>query len=55
LLERDDTKRKLGASSIVVICGMAKAFRTTFSSAEYASVRQLGDEYTRRTPRNVAR
>jgi hypothetical protein len=55
LLERDDTKRKLGAHSIVVICGMTKAFRTTFSSADYASVRQLGDEYTKRMPRSVAR
>jgi hypothetical protein len=33
--------------------GLAKPFRTKLSSADYAEVRALGDEYRSRTPRSV--
>lgn len=55
LLERDGARVGLGGPSIVIITGARKAFRTTLSSADYAAVRALGDEYLRRTPRSVAR
>jgi hypothetical protein len=43
----------LDRPSIVVITGMSKPVGASFSDAEYASVRRLGDEYRGRTPRNV--
>lgn len=55
LLERDGKKVGLDGPSIVVITGMTKPFLTTFSKAEYAAVRALGDEFTARKKRNVAR
>jgi hypothetical protein len=39
--------------SIVVITGLSKPIGTAFTEADYARVRRLGDEYRRRTPRNV--
>lgn len=39
---------------LVVVTGMDKPFRTTFSSADYAAVKALGDEYRKRNPRSVA-
>lgn len=53
ILEADDARKQLGASSIVVIAGMTKRFMTTFTDAEYNSVKKLGDEYLRRHPRSV--
>ena len=37
---------------LVGVTGMSKVFRTTFSAADYASVRSLGDEYFARNPRS---
>jgi len=39
---------------LVVIDGRDKPFRTTLSEADYAAVRQLGEEYRRRNPRSLA-
>jgi hypothetical protein len=55
VLERDGARLGLGGPSIVVITGMEKPFRTTFSERDYARVRQLGDEYRSRVPRSVLR
>jgi hypothetical protein len=55
ILEPDDAKKELGARSLVVITGMVKPFRTEFTKTEYNSVKRLGDEYLRRTPRSVVR
>jgi hypothetical protein len=38
---------------LVVVAGMSKPFKTTFSDADYADVRALGDEYLARNPRSV--
>jgi hypothetical protein len=38
---------------LVIIDGRDKPFRTELSSAEYADVRALGDEYWKRNPRSV--
>ncbi len=54
VLEREGARLGLGGPSLVILIGMEKAFRTTFSDADYAKVRALGDEYRRRTPRSVA-
>ena len=53
VLERDGARLGLGGSSIVVLTGMEKPFRTTFSERDYAQVRALGDEYRSRVPRSV--
>jgi hypothetical protein len=53
LLERDGASLGLGGASIVVLAGMEKPFRTTFTERDYARVRQLGDEYRSRVPRSV--
>lgn len=45
----------LGGPSLVVLTGMAKPFRKTFTERDYARVRQLGDEYRSRVPRSVLR
>lgn len=55
LLEREGAKCGLGGPSIVVITGMMKDYLTVFSEAEYAQVRELGDEYRERKPRSIAR
>lgn len=39
--------------AIILIAGMWKPVGTTFTSAEYARVRRLEEEYRRRAPRNV--
>lgn len=54
VLERDGASVGLGGPSVVLITGMAKSFRSTFSNEDYARVRQLGEEYFRRKPRSVA-
>lgn len=38
---------------LAVIAGMSKEVRTTFSEAEYAAIRELGDEYFSRNPRSI--
>ena len=55
ILESDGAAVGLGGPSIVLITGMEKGFRTTFSARDYEKVRQLGDEYRSRTPRSVVR
>jgi hypothetical protein len=55
VLEHDDARLGLGGPSIVVITGMEKALRTTFSERDYERVRQLVDEYRSRAPRSVLR
>jgi Txe/YoeB family toxin of Txe-Axe toxin-antitoxin module len=54
VLEREGAAIGLGGPSIVLITGMAKEFRTTFSERDYENVRHLGAEYRSRTPRSVA-
>jgi len=39
---------------LVVVTGMDKPFRTTLSDADYAVVRELGEEYRARNPRSIA-
>ena len=55
VLERDGAALGLGGPSIVLLTGMRKGFRTTFSTRDYEKVRQLGAEYRARNPRSVAR
>jgi hypothetical protein len=38
---------------LVIIDGRDKPFRTELSSADYAAVRALGDEYLKRNPRSL--
>ena len=38
---------------IAVITGLWKPDRTGFAEADYATVRELGDEYKKRSPRSV--
>lgn len=52
LLERDAPG--LARASVVVIGGLAKPVGTPFAASEYGTIRRLGDEYRRRTPRSVA-
>lgn len=54
-LEREGARLGLGGPSLVVISGMEKPFRTTFTERDYEGVRQLGDEYRSREPRSVLR
>src|SRR5208283_5901582 len=54
LLERDGAAVGLRGPSLVIITGMRKSFRTTFTSRNYVSVRLLGDEFLKRRPRSVA-
>ncbi len=51
LLEQDAPG--LERPSVVLITGLSKPVGAAFSEADYARVRRLGDEYRRRTPRNV--
>jgi len=39
---------------LVAVTGMSKPWQTTFSEADYAAVRNLGDEYKSRNPRSVS-
>ncbi len=41
--------------AIVLITGMSKPSGATFSQRDYQAVRDLGREYTRRSPRSVLR
>ncbi|WP_255450554.1 hypothetical protein [Skermania sp. ID1734] len=38
---------------LVVIAGMSKPFRTRFATSDYASVRELGEEYYAQNPRSI--
>lgn len=40
---------------IVVLTGMRKAWRTAFSDADYAHVRELGEAYLETFPRRIAK
>lgn len=51
ILERDAPG--LSGPSIVVIGGLSKPNNSTFTATDYAEIRRLGDEYRRRSPRNV--
>jgi hypothetical protein len=53
VLERVGGRLGLGGSSLVVLTGTEKPFRTKFTERDYARVRQLGDEYRSRVPRSV--
>lgn len=44
----------LDRPTIVVLGGMAKPVDSGFTDAEYARMRELGDEYRRRIPRSLA-
>ena len=48
--EAEDATKPL----LVVITGLDKPFRAELSDSDYASVRQLGDEYLSRNPRSIA-
>ncbi len=54
VLDREGARVGLGGPSLVLITGKDKAFRTVLSTADYAEVRELGEELLRRTPRSVA-
>jgi len=54
MLDRDGASVGLGGPSLIIITGMKKTFRTTFSSRDYAGVRTLGVEFLRRRPRSAA-
>jgi hypothetical protein len=51
ILERDAPG--LSGPSVVIVTGLSKPHGTRFTAADYETVRQLGEEYRRRTPRNV--
>ena len=53
VLERDGAKLGLGGPSLVILTGLDKPFRTTLAATDYKLVRDLGQEYRRRTPRSV--
>lgn len=44
----------LEGPSIIVITGLSKPNEAGFRRADYSQVRELGDEYRRGVPRNVA-
>jgi len=54
VLEREGASVGLGGPSLVVLTGMRKSFRTTFTDRDYRHVRALWLEYFKRTPRSVA-
>lgn len=53
LLDRAGAEVGLGGPSLVIIAGARKDFKTTLSTADYASIRALRDEFLRRNPRSV--
>ncbi|HEU5218458.1 MAG TPA: hypothetical protein VFU23_07355 [Gemmatimonadales bacterium] len=54
VLERDGLAVGLKGPSVVVLCGMDKAFRTTFTKRDYERVRALGERFRFMVPRSVA-
>ena len=55
ILEREGSDLGLRGPSVVLITGMDKPFRSTFSASDYERVRRLGAEYRSRIPRSVLR
>jgi hypothetical protein len=47
-------KRGFRRSTIVVVTGLRKPWRTTFSERDYQRVRTLGDEHAGNYPRRIA-
>ena len=39
---------------LVIVTGLDKPIQTTLARRDYENVRQLGDEYLARNPRNLA-
>ena len=54
LLKRHGSAVGLKGPSLIVLCGMEKPFRTTFSKRDYERVRVLGERFRSRVPRPVA-
>jgi len=54
LLENPGEVAGLKGPSLIVLCGMEKAFRTTFTKSDYERVRTLGGRFRSRVPRPVA-
>lgn len=52
LLDRDGPG--LPGPAIVVLMGLRKPWRTTFSARDYAAVKKLGEDYRRTNPRRIA-
>lgn len=55
VLENPGTGVGLKGPSLVVLCGMEKPFRTTFSKRDYARVRDLGERFRSSVPRSIGR
>jgi hypothetical protein len=53
MLDRDGAGVGLGGPSLIIITGMRKPFRTTFSTKDYQHVRALGREFLQRIPRSI--
>ena len=54
LLERQTAANGLPGSSLIILGGMTKPYLTVFTTADYARIRALGDEYLSRQLRSVA-
>jgi hypothetical protein len=54
VLEQPGTDVGLSGPSIILVTGDSKAFKTTFSKADYRRVRDMVDECQGRNPRSVA-
>jgi hypothetical protein len=50
----DEDAKDVDRPLLVVVAGLAKSVRTTFRARQYATVRDLGDEYRSRNPRALA-
>jgi hypothetical protein len=55
LLEHDGAATGLGGPSVVLLAGMDKPFRSTFSEREYLAIHGLRSEYLSHVPRSIAR
>jgi len=55
LLEHRGAEVGLKGPTLIVLCGMEKPFRTTFSKRDYDRVRALGERFRSRVPRPVVR
>jgi hypothetical protein len=53
LLDYEATNPDHAKPLLVVVTGLDKPHRTTLSDADYAHVRQLGEEYRSRNPRSI--
>jgi len=52
-LDYEAKNRDRSKPLLVVIAGLDKPFQTELTKADYAAVRQLGDEYLARNPRSI--